>query len=217
MAREDFQSLPRGMQALLRGAGIGASSVDARTAKRLARLWANLPGMVQRIGREGVRRAARQAQELYSSSFSRQLYYRQSGRLARLGRNTPAYNKAKANQGMDRRRGHRTGKLAEAIDSMVSVTPSQRGLRIALRAAANRTGAGAYLDYYEEAKAPGLGDPTSLPRVVLRDFYRYVYRHVRLEASRVLDAPGMTGRLLSVNRVAAILESQGFKLQRGVG
>lgn len=186
MADDAVPILSRKALAILRTGGAAGIPGNRNLAGKVAALDAAMPNIVRTAAKEATRRAARQAQTLYTEAFEREAYYAPGGRLRRLGRNTPRYNKWKVKQGHDPRRGHRSGNLAAAIDDMVTVSHTGFGIKLELRAAAARSGASEYLDYYEEAKAPGLGDPRSIPRVVFREWEAYMKRRVRALAAAVL-------------------------------
>ena len=180
--------LSRKALAILRTGGAAGIPGNRNLAAKVAALDKEMPGIIRTAAREATRRAARQAQMLYTEAFERQQYFRPNGLRYRLGRNTLKYNKWKAKQGTETRRGHLSGNLQAAIDDMVKVSHTGFGIKLELRAAAARSGASEYLDYYEEQKAPGLGDPRSIPRVVFTEWERYMKRRVHALAGRVLKS-----------------------------
>lgn len=181
--------LSRKALAILRTGGAAGIPGNRNLAAKVAALDKEMPDIVRRVAKGATKRAATQAQALYTEAFDRQQYFRPDGLRYRLGRNTPKYNKWKARLGLTPvKRGHFSGRLSRAIDDMVKVSHTGFGIKLELRAAAARSGASEYLDYYEEQKAPGLGDPRSIPRIVFKDWERYMRREVRREAGAFLKS-----------------------------
>lgn len=178
---------------------------------RLELLRKQLPRIVKDTRRAVARQVKNKAQDEASSLFASQQYINSRGDRARLGQIKASYRKAKVRAGFDPRRGHKTGKLAEAIDQMVKLTPDRMGVAIRLRSAANRTGASAYLDFYEEAKAPGLGSRIS--KTIEKWWVRELAKRIR-QRTRAILGPTESAKRITDRRIALLVSGRVVQLGR---
>ena len=172
----------------------------------LRRLRADWPTLVNGIRRRVAQRWKSKEQNYQSELFDAEKYIGASGRARALGRISSAYRRAKARQGYDVRRGHRTGELEAAINDMVRLTPNRFGIRIALRSAASSK-LRKYLDYYEESKAPGLGSRPSLAneRWAIQEAKKLIHNRVRQVATQYGIPPANLMRFLTGRSEVQIL------------
>ncbi len=180
---------------------------------RLELLRKQLPRIVNDTRRQVARRLKTKAQDEASDLFASQQYINRSGERARLGPIKASYRKAKVRAGFDPRRGHRTGKLADAIDQMVKLSPDRFGIVLRLPTAARRTGAGDYLDFYEEQKAPGLGSRIS--KSLENWWVRELAKRIR-QRTRAILGPTESARRITDRRISLLLSGRPIQLsQRG--
>lgn len=215
------QSSGNRIQNVLRAGGISPNRLSPNLRAKIALLESRMPAIIQQAAREATRRAVVLTQRLVTQAFESERYYAPGARggvLRALKRNTASYDRYKRKRGFDRRRGHREGNLQAAIDSMVSETATGFGIALDLQSAAAASGAGEYAAHYEEQKAPGLGSPRAIPRIVFREWERYMKRRVHTKAAGVLrsvKSPELIPVLLSDRQLAAWIGRVGVRLKVG--
>jgi len=181
---------------------------------RLIVLQRQLPRLVADVQREVARTMKRKAQEEATRLFATQAYIGPSGNRTALKPNSERWNATKAAKGLDMRLGHAHGRLARAIDQMVKLTPDRKGIKLSLQAAAARTGAGDYYEFYANMKAPGLGERIS--NRLEQWWGKNLKQRIRQRARLILGTSmSFTTERLTDERIRRLIRGQAVNVSRG--